>query len=113
MTYQFKLTNLSNNTYAVSWENIKGVRHLDSKLKLLAMVYDDIGTYQAGFWTKDCNGNEVTIWLDAIVYFQTSTRNFILNGYDEISGVVFRKLSEAELFKEKLEQKLTWHLLKT
>lgn len=108
----FDLTECSNG-WMVQWKNFKNVTNVDTKQRLLDIVFRDLKCWEVGFGVKAANGEIYTLWIDSTLYWQDTRFKFGWEEQHEICGCLFRTREPAEQFLETLEERYTWHILKS
>lgn len=112
MNSPFILENNSKNIYTVSWPKFHDVRHVDKKIKLMELIFVELGIdNEVGFVIKFSLDELNVMWVRPQSYFYKSELDNYVQDFYEIVGVSFRSLSEAEKFKEYLDKKLVWKIL--
>lgn len=110
----FSLVDLPNGYWAVSWPDIKPIVEKATGIKLMDILFEDIGCFQIGLGIKHREDDPgETMWIDATLYWQDNREEFFLyalNRY-QIFGVQFCSQQEAEKFYNILEKKLSWYYL--
>lgn len=113
MNSPFQLTDI-NNDWAVVWPSFSDKFTDRMKFNLLECVFKEIKCFEVGLGIAD-DGTEATImWIKEDIFFSELTEEYTqyLYKYYHIGGVVFHELGEAEKFKEILEKRYVWQLLK-
>ena len=112
MNSPFILKQELKNIYTVSWLKFGDIRHVDHKLKLMELIFTELGiTSEIGFVIKYSIEELDILWIKPeSYYFKSEVDNYVQDFY-EVIGVSFRSLSEAEKFKDFLDKKLVWKIL--
>ena len=111
MNSPFILSNEFRNTHIVSWPTFNDIRHVETKIKLLEVLFKHIKVNEAGLLLK-YNQDELDImWIPMSTYYQTPEIDSYMQDYYEIVGVCFNDKEPAELFKDYLDKKLVWKIL--
>jgi len=112
MNSPFILENNSKNIYTVSWPKFGDVRHVDQKIKLMELIFVELGIdNEVGFVIKFSVDELNVMWVKPQSYFFKSELDNYVQDFYEIVGVSFRSLNEAEKFKTFLDKKLVWKIL--
>jgi hypothetical protein len=112
MSNPFKITDLPDNTWAVSWPDnnfVSNARHRD---KLVDILFREIGCREVGLGIKLNNGELETLWIGEKNYFQ---RSEITCGWEDmyvVGGIIFVHEHEARTFHQLMESRLAWYYLK-
>ena len=112
MNSPFILHNDHKNIYTVSWPKFADIRHVDQKIKLMELIFTELGiNNEIGFVIK-FNVEELNVMRirPESYYFKSEIDSYMQDFY-EVIGVSFKKLNEAEKFKDYLEKKLVWKIL--
>ena len=114
----FKIIELPNGTWAVSWPEWKPVRDMVTALKLFDMVRTVNTSVEVGFGielvsTKETKDFEI-MWVKDYMLQNEQTEYYAdwLTTMYNVVGVVFFEESEARALKYELDKKLTWHILR-
>ena len=104
-------------TWAVSWPKWKNIKEFDTKKKLLSVLFDDIKCDEVGIAIAiSMFGDDIDVmWIPLNTWAQDINGDYAayLEDMYEIKGVIFKHKDEAIRFKEYLEKKLVWKILKT
>ncbi len=113
MSKLFPLTDLPSGDWAVSWPDFNNIKKIDSKLKLLDIVFKEIKCMETGVGVKLNNEETEVLWIDLNTWAQD--RSGLYSEYLQdmyiICGMVFRKQDDAIKFQEWLEKKYIWKVL--
>jgi hypothetical protein len=115
MSNPFVLTDLPSNDWAVSWPTFdeKFTHHM--RFNLLGYIFKEIKCDEVGLGIVANERDETSImWIRDDVWYSQITEeysHYLYNNYN-ICGAVFRKESEARQFKDILEKRYAWQLLK-
>ena len=114
----FKIIELPNGTWAVSWPEWKPVKDMVTAMKLFDLVRKVNTGMEVGFGielvsTKTTNDFEI-MWVKDYMLQNEQTEYYAdwLTTMYNVMGVVFFKESEARALKYELEKKLTWYILR-
>jgi hypothetical protein len=112
MNSPFILTNEKKNIFTVSWPTMADIRHVDYKIKLMKVLFSELKILDEVGFVIRFNQEELNVmWVSSSVYDTKSEIDNYMQDYYEIIGVAFRKVKDAESFKEWLEKKLVWKIL--
>lgn len=115
MNSPFSLHELNNRTWGVAWSKVDVTFTNHMRFNLIDFVFKNIKCFEFGLFISDGDNLEGDImWINQRVFFQEITdeySRYLYSNY-KIIGSVFHKKNEAELFKELLEKRYAWHLLK-
>ena len=109
----FKIQKTESKQWAVYWFTFKNIKEVDSKLKLLNIVFGQMNCNEVGLAVLLQDGEYDTLWLNYKVWAQNSELNYadyVMDMY-EIRGVVFHTQAEAKQFQDILEKKYIWKVL--
>jgi hypothetical protein len=112
MSSPFKLTDLPNNTWSVTWTENNFAHNAKQRDKLVDILFSEIGCRDVGLGIKLNNGELETLWIGEKEYFQ---RSDIAHGWEDmyvVRGVVFIHEHEAREFHQLMESRLAWYYLK-
>ena len=105
----------ANKDWAVVWPSFSDKFTDKMRFNLLDLVFREIKCYEVGLGIADNTKDDPTImWIKQDIFFSDLTEEYTqyLYKYYHIGGVVFHKLAEAEQFKDILEKRYAWQLLK-
>jgi len=109
----FELYSTDRGNHVVHWPTFKNIKTVDTRLKLLDILFGEIKCFQVGLALLLQGGRMDTLWIDYIVWAQDTKHDYseyLMDMY-EIRGVVFRNKNEAEQFQDILEKKYVWKIL--
>lgn len=107
----FKLTDLPDNTWVVSWSDSEFVRDKVCKAKLMRILFKDLGCSTIGLGIQLVNKELCTQWINSVEYWQSRDELQWWQDMYIVAGVVFRTQEEAEQLHNMLESRLTWYYL--
>jgi len=112
----FPITSVQNNKFLVSWPKWQNIKHFDTKKRLLAVLFDDIDSYEVGIaiMAGVPSGGEIDVmWITAFTWAQDVNGDYAryLEDMYDIKGVVFNSEDEALRFQDYLEKKYIWKTL--
>jgi hypothetical protein len=115
MNSPFQLIDLMNNDWAISWPTFdeKFTKHM--RFNLLECIFKEIKCQEVGLGVSLGERDDTSImWVRDDIWYSKITEeysHYLYNNYN-IRGVVFHKETEARLFKDILEKRYAWQLLK-
>lgn len=115
MSNPFALTDLPNRDWAVSWPMFDDNFNDHMKFNLLDLIFREIDCEEAGLGVSLDEKEESSImWIKRDVWYQELSEEYAryLYKFYRIKGAVFHKHDEAIKFKEILEKRYAWQLLK-
>lgn len=114
MSNPFIINEMMHNDWQVSWPTFPNMTDADTNLKLLDVVFGQMNCATIGLSILLHGGDTDILWLDYNLWAQKSKKEYLeyLNDMYDIRGVVFDKQSEAEQFKDILEKRYIWQILK-
>jgi len=107
-----------NKDWAVVWPSFDTNFNDKMKFNLLDLVFKEVKCHEVGLGmvdTDDDGKKDYTImWIKQDIWFSDLTDEYTryLYKYYHIGGAVFHELKEAEHFKDILEKRYAWQLLK-
>ena len=112
----FPITTVQNNKFLVSWPKWQSIRQFDTKKRLLAVLFADIGSYEVGIAIMSgvLSGGEIDVmWITALTWAQDVNGDYAryLEDMYDIKGVAFNNEDEAIKFQDYLEKKYIWKTL--
>ena len=112
----FPITTVQNNKFLVSWPKWENIRQFDTKKRLLAVLFADIGSDEVGIAIMSgvLSGGEVDImWITMHTWAQDINGDYAryLEDMYDIKGVAFNNEDEALRFQDYLEKKYIWKTL--
>ena len=112
----FPITSVQNNKFLVSWPKWENIRQFDTKKRLLAVLFADIGSDEVGIaiMAGVLSGGEVDImWITINTWAQDVNGDYAryLEDMYDIKGVAFNNENEALKFQDYLEKKYIWKTL--
>ena len=112
----FPITSVQNNKFLVSWPKWQSIRQFDTKKRLLAVLFADIGSDEVGIaiMAGVLSGGEVDImWITCYTWAQDINGEYAryLEDMYDIKGVAFNNEDEATKFQDYLEKKYIWKTL--
>jgi hypothetical protein len=116
MNTLFPITSVQNNKFLVSWPKWENIRQFDTKKRLLAVLFSDIGSEEVGIaiMAGVLSGGEVDVmWITLNTWAQDINGDYAryLEDMYDIKGVAFNSKNEAIMFQEYLEKKYIWKTL--
>ena len=116
MNQLFPITSVQNNKFLVSWPKWENIRQFDTKKRLLAVLFADIGSEEVGIaiMAGVLSGGEVDImWITMHTWAQDINGEYAryLEDMYDIKGVAFNSENEALKFQDYLEKKYIWKTL--
>ena len=116
MNKLFPITTVQNNKFLVSWPKWENIRQFDTKKRLLAVLFADIGSEEVGIaiMAGVLSGGEVDVmWITLHTWAQDVNGDYAryLEDMYDIKGVVFNSEDEALRFQDYLEKKYIWKTL--
>ena len=116
MNNLFPITSVQNNKFLVSWPKWENIRQFDTKKRLLAVLFADIGSDEVGIaiMAGVLSGGEVDImWIRSTTWALGSSGEYAryLEDMYDIKGVAFNNEDEAIKFQDYLEKKYIWKTL--
>jgi hypothetical protein len=115
MTTPFEIVDMPNNDWAVSWPSFDDTFTESMKFNILKCIFNEIQCEEVGLGVAANKHDESTImWINCNIWFtdMTDEYNQYLYKYYHIRGAVFHKQADAEKFKDILEKRYMWQLLK-
>jgi hypothetical protein len=115
MSNPFNLTDLPNSTWAVSWPLLENGFSNQMKFNLLDMIFSEIDCNEAGLGVSLDEREELSVvWIKRDAWRQELTEEYsvYLQKFYRVQGAVFYEYDEAAKFKEILEKRYAWQLLK-
>jgi hypothetical protein len=112
MSNPFKLTDLPNNTWLVTWAENNFVHNARQRDKLVDIVFRDIGCREVGLGITLNSGELETLWISDREYYQRFTMTYGWEDMYVVGGIVFLWEQEARAFYHLLESRLAWYYLK-
>ena len=112
----FPITSVQNDKFQVSWPKWENIRQFDTKKRLLAVLFADIGSYEVGIAIMSgvLTGGEIDVmWITALTWAQDVNGDYsrYLEDMYDIKGVVFNSEAEAIKFQDYLEKQYIWKTL--
>lgn len=113
MSNPFEILDVNKN-WAVVWPTFNDYFTDKMKFNLLDCIFKEINCTEVGLGVTLGKDEESILWINQTIWFSDLTEEYMkyLYRFYNITGAVFHKLSEAEKFKEILEKKYSWQLLK-
>ena len=118
MNSPFIVNDLSDNTWSVTWPTFQAPNHYDNiAFDILKVVFSEVKCHRVGLAVTIDNYFEADIfilWIDNSTYTMDITveySQYLYKNY-KIFGTVFEKQQDAQKFKESLEKRYIWQLLK-
>jgi len=116
MNKLFPITPIQNNKFLVSWPKWQNIKQFDTKKRLLAVLFADIGSYEVGIaiMAGVLSGGEVDVmWIKSNTWAQDINGEYAryLEDMYDIKGVAFNSIDEAIRFQDYLEKKYIWKTL--
>lgn len=116
MSNLFPITSVQNDKFLVSWPKWQNIKHFDTKKRLLAVLFADIGSIEVGIaiMVGVLSGGEIDVmWIKSNTWSQDINGEYAryLEDMYDIKGVVFNSLDEATRFQDYLEKKYIWKTL--
>lgn len=118
MNSPFILNDLCDNTWSVTWPSFQRSNNLDNMaFDILKFVFTEVKCSRVGLGVTIDNYFEAdssVLWIDDSAYATAITDEYSQYLYRQynIFGAVFEKQLDAEKFKESLEKRYVWQLLK-
>ena len=115
MSNPFVLTDLPDGTWAVAWPEFDDSFNESMKFNLLECIFKEVKCDEAGLGVAVHNNDETSVlWIKDDVFYTEMTQEYThyLYKYYKIRGAVFHKQQEAMHFKDVLEKRYMWQLLK-
>lgn len=112
MSNPFKLTDLPNNTWLVTWAENNFAHNARQRDKLVDLLFRDIRCREVGLGITLNSGELETLWISEKNYFQRSDMTYGWEDMYVVGGVVFVQEHEARAFYDLLESRLAWYYLK-
>jgi hypothetical protein len=112
MNKPFIIEEKDTNKYVVSWPTFEDIRTIESGMKLLRLLFDELKNYEIGLVLNSSDDTYV-MYITYIAFAQSGSHLFDiyqLKRYN-IAGVVFDNKTSAEKLVEHLEKKYIWRLL--
>jgi hypothetical protein len=112
----FPINSIQNNKFLVSWPKWENIRQFDTKKRLLAVLFADIGSEEVGIaiMAGVLSGGEVDImWIRSTTWALDASGEYAryLEDMYDIKGVAFNNEDEAIKFQDYLEKKYIWKTL--
>lgn len=109
----FELYAMTFGNYVVHWPTFKNIRDVDTRIKLLDILFREVKCFEVGLGLLLQGGDMDTLWINFNAWAQHSNHSYseYLQDMYEIRGVVFRNKNEAEKFQDILEKKYIWKIL--
>ena len=107
-----------NKDWAVVWPSFDTMFTDKMKFDLLDLVFEEVNCHEVGLGMVELDDDgkkDYTImWVKQDIWFNDLTDEYTryLYKYYHIGGAVFHELKEAEHFKDILEKRYAWQLLK-
>jgi hypothetical protein len=100
----------------ISWPKWDDIRRFDTKKRLLAVLFGDIGSYEVGIAIMAgvlSDGEVDVMWITALTWAQDVNGDYAryLEDMYNIKGVVFVSEDEAIRFQDYLEKMYIWKTL--
>jgi hypothetical protein len=116
MSNLFPITSVQNDKFLVSWPKWQNIKQFDTKKRLLAVLFADIGSYEVGIAIMSgvLSGGEIDVmWITMNTWAQDVNGDYAryLEDMYDIKGVVFNSEDEALRFQDYLEKKYIWKTL--
>lgn len=114
MNSPFTLYELSKG-WGIAWSKFDQAFTNHMRFNLIDFIFKNVKCFEVGLLIIDNERDPGDVlWINQNVFFQEMTDEYSQYLYKNytILGAVFHKQSEAELFKELLEKRYSWHLLK-
>lgn len=114
MSSPFLLTDIDskrNVHHVVSWPQFNDIRDLETKIKLLDVLFNELRLPDTGLVIK-FNQDEVDVmWVNELSYLGHPEIDQYMHDHYDIVGVAFTKKQDAQVFLEFLEKKYIWKVL--
>ena len=112
----FPITSLQKGKFLVSWPKWQNIKHFDTKKRLLAVLFADIGSEEVGIaiMTGVLSGGEIDVmWITMHTWAKDVNGEYAryLEDMYDIKGVVFNSEVEAIKFQDYLEKQYIWKTL--
>lgn len=101
--------------WAVVWPTVDTKFTDKMRFNLIGCIFDEVKCRETGLVvSNDAKDDPTIMWVKQDLWFSDLTEEYsqYLYKYYDIRGAVFHQLSEAEQFKEILEKRYMWQLLK-
>jgi hypothetical protein len=118
MNSPFKLNDLCDNTWSVTWPTFQASNNYDNMaFDILSFVFSEVKPNRVGIGVTFDNyfeSDTSILWVDSDVYTTDITAEYSQYLYKnyKIFGAVFEKQQDAEKFKDLIEKRHVWQLLK-
>ena len=109
----FPITSLQKGKFLVSWPKWQSIRQFDTKKRLLAVLFADIGSEEVGISISITKDELDIMWITLNTWAQDVNGEYAsyLEDMYEIKGVAFNSESEALKLQDYLEKKYIWKTL--
>ena len=111
MTSPFKLVDLPDRTWVVSWDDPEFVRSKVCRNKLMRVLFKDLGFKTVGLGIQLVSKELCTQWINSVEYWQSRDELQWWQDMYIIAGVVLHSREEAEQLYTLFESRLTWYYL--
>jgi len=109
----FELYTTEKNNHVVHWPTFKNIRDVDTRIKLLDILFGEVKCFEVGLGLLLHGGGMDTLWIKFSAWAQDTSHTYseyLMDMY-EIRAVVFSNKHEAEKFQDILEKKYIWKVL--
>jgi len=109
----FPITTVQNNKFLVSWPKWQSIRQFDTKKRLLAVLFADIGSEEVGISISITKDELDIMWIRSTTWALDANGEYAryLEDMYDIKGVAFNNEDEALKFQDYLEKKYIWKTL--
>ena len=109
----FPITTVQNNKFLVSWPKWQSIRQFDTKKRLLAVLFADIGSEVVGISISITKDELDIMWIRSTTWALDANGEYAryLEDMYDIKGVAFNNEDEALKFQDYLEKKYIWKTL--
>ncbi len=116
MNKLFPITALLKGKFIVSWPDWDNIKRFDTKKRLLAVLFADIGSDEVGIaiMAGVLSGGDIDVmWINELTWAQDVNGEYAryLEDMYDIKGVAFNNEDEAIKFQDYLEKKYIWKTL--
>ena len=109
----FPITSLQKGKFLVSWPKWQSIRQFDTKKRLLAVLFADIGSEEVGISISITKDELDIMWIRSTTWALDANGEYAryLEDMYDIKGVAFNNEDEALKFQDYLEKKYIWKTL--
>ncbi len=109
----FPINSIQNNKFLVSWPKWENIRQFDTKKRLLAVLFADIGSDEVGISISITKDELDIMWIRSTTWALDANGEYAryLEDMYDIKGVAFNNEDEAIKFQDYLEKKYIWKTL--